>query len=131
MSRPAHNFTASDIATLRQCVAGEITLTACAEKIGTSRDSCVYRMERDGLGLPPACRRAREARHEPKVDRPEKLRPSDGWVPIAHKSKREWIPYDGAPLTIGEAQMLREAGHAFCAQQRIDGGFDFLVRARK
>lgn len=130
MSRPAHIFTADDIAILRRCVAGEITLTTCAEIIGTSRDACVYKMDRDALGLPPSCRKAREARQTKAVDPPPTLRASDGWVPVAHKADRKWIPLAGAPLTVREAAMLREAGLADTAQRRVDGGFDLEVRMR-
>lgn len=130
MPRPAHIFTADDIDVLRRCVAGDITLTTCAVIIGTSRDACIYKMQRDGLGLPPNSRKARKAR-EMKKDVPPTLRPADGWVALAHKSDRKWVPLAGAPLTISEAAMLREAGLAETAQRRVDGGFDLEVRMRE
>lgn len=131
MSRPAHVFSADDIALLKQCAAGTITTTECARRIGTSRDSCLYRMKRDGLGMPPGSKKALEALANKRPDPPERLRKSDGWVPIAHKARVEWVPLDGAPLTIGEANALREAGMAFTAQQRVDGGFDYCVRLKR
>jgi len=131
MPRPAHNFTPDDIDVLRRCVAGDITLTTCAVIIGTSRDSCIYRMQRDGLGLPPNSLKARKAREMKQDVPPPTLRPADGWVAVAHKSDRKWVPLAGAPLTISEAAMLREAGLAETAQRRVDGGFDLEVRMRE
>lgn len=128
MPRPAHNFTPDDIAVLRRCVAGEITLTTCATIIGTSRDSCIYKMQRDGLGLPPNSLKARKAREMKQDVPPPTLRPADGWVAVAHKDGRDWKPLAGAPLTVREAAMLREAGLAATAHQRVDGGFDLMVR---
>jgi len=130
MSRPAHNFTPGDLDTLRRCVAGEITLTACALIVGTSRDSCIYRMQREGMGLPPNSRKLREARKH-KKEAPQTLPCSgDEWLPIAHKADRKWVPLAGAPVTPHEAARMRDAGLAHTAQRRVDGGFDLLVKMR-
>lgn len=128
MSRPAHIFTPADIDTLRLCVAGKITLTECALRVGTSRDSCIYRMERDGLGLPPASRKARDAR-QMKQEAPQPMPTKrDGWIVIAHKANREWVQLDGSPISIDAARAAADAGRATMAQRRIDGGFDLLFK---
>lgn len=55
--------------------------------------------------------------------------PKSVWIPLSHKpaGKPDWVPLDGAPMTVGEAHAMRDAGQAFTAQRRVDGGFDFEV----
>lgn len=118
-----HAWTASDDAIVKQWVDG---LTACARAaaaVGVSVPAIRFRARR--LGLLDQKRPPRKA-HKP-VEMP---RPSDGWVAVAHKAELRWVPLDGAPMTIEEAQAMHDAGLAFLAQRRVDGGFDLVVRVR-
>lgn len=104
-------------------IEGVISTGEAARRVGVSAVSIRYRARRLGLvkaPLPPL------KGHE----LPERLTPAHGWVPIAHKADRKWRPYDGAPVTIIEAQDMVQAGIATTAQRRVDGGFDLLVRMR-
>ena len=111
-------------ALVRLMVEGTISTGEAARRVGVSAVSIRYRARR--LGLVKAPLPALKGHEE----LPERLTAAHGWVPIAHKAHAKWRLYDGAPVTIDEAQGMVEAGIATTAQRRVDGGFDLLVRMR-
>lgn len=118
-----HDWPPEHDALVHLMIEGVISTGEAARRVGVSAVSIRYRARRLGLvkaPLPPL------KGHE----LPERLTPAHGWVPIAHKADRKWRPYDGAPVTIIEAQDMVQAGIATTAQRRVDGGFDLLVRMR-
>ena len=121
MSSP-HRWTPEQDAVLSRIAAGEISVTEARAIIGVGYDAVHYRMTRLGLRVPQ-----KKARKELP---PVAITAADGWVPIAHKSDRYWTPLEGAPMPPSVARAMAEAGRAFLAHRRVDGGFDLLVRMR-
>lgn len=118
-----HDWPPEHDALVHLMIEGVISTGEAARRVGVSAVSIRYRARRLGLvkaPLPPL--KGREL--------PERLTPAHGWVPICHKAESKWIPLDGAPLTMHEAAALRDAGRAFTAHKRVDGGFDFCVKVR-
>lgn len=119
-----HDWSPEDDAIVRLMVEGTISTGEAARRVGVSAVSIRYRATRLGLSKAPL---PALKGHE---ELPERLTAAHGWVPIAHKAGRKWRLYDGAPVTIDEAQGMVDAGIATTAQRRVDGGFDLLVRMR-
>ena len=118
-----HDWPPEHDALVHLMIEGVISTGEAARRVGVSAVSIRYRARR--LGLVRAPLPALKG-HE----LPERLTPAHGWVPICHKAESKWIPLDGAPLTMHEAAALRDAGRAFTAHKRVDGGFDFCVKVR-
>ena len=119
-----HDWSPEHDALVHLMIEGVISTGEAARRVGVSAVSIRYRARR--LGLVKAPLPALKGHEE----LPERLTPAHGWVPIAHKADRKWRLYDGAPVTIIEAQDMVQAGIATTAQRRVDGGFDLLVRMR-
>jgi len=118
-----HDWPPEHDALVHLMIEGVISTGEAARRVGVSAVSIRYRARR--LGLVRAPLPALKG-HE----LPERLTPAHGWVPICHKAESKWIPLYGAPLTMHEAAALRDAGRAFTAHKRVDGGFDFCVKVR-
>lgn len=125
--RPVYRFTEADRPMLKSYSDGKITMTKLCETLGTSAPTVRKAMRAMGIALPGQPAKAMITHIEPPL--------KGAWIPLSHKEagKSEWVPLDGAPMTIEEAHALRNAGQAYTAQRRIDGGFDFevFVKAKK
>lgn len=119
-----HDWSPEHDALVHLMIEGTISTGEAARRVGVSAVSIRYRATRLGLSKAPL---PALKGHE---ELPERLTAAHGWVPIAHKAESKWIPLDGAPLTMHEAAALRDAGRAFTAHKRVDGGFDFCVKVR-
>jgi len=121
--RPVHIWTEQDRPALLAYRDGKTTLTTLCRDLHTSAGAIRKAVKDMNIVLPEAPKPARDHAAEPMV--------KGVWFAIAHKERSDWVQLDGAPMSIDEAQSMRDAGLLLMAQKRVNGGFDLMVMVKK